>query len=70
MQKSVPTLILARPATAATPNVFTISDPMMVPTPMSESVTNVLITFVKNSGAVVAVAINVAAATSCTNKIV
>lgn len=55
----------ASDATAATPNVLNINDPMIVPKPMSDSVTNVLITFVKNSGVVVAVAMNVAAATSC-----
>ena len=58
------TLTLARPATAATPRVLNMSDPMIVLTPISESVIKVLIKFVKNSGIVVAVAINVAAATS------
>lgn len=58
------TLRVAIEATAATPNVLNINEPMMVPRPMSDSVINVLITFVKNSGVVVAVAINVAAAKS------
>lgn len=51
-------------ATAATPSVLNISDPIIVPIPRSESVINVLMTFVNSSGVVVAVAINVAAATS------
>lgn len=46
----------ARDATAATPNVLNINEPIIVPSPMSDSVTNVLITFVKNSGVVVATA--------------
>lgn len=39
-------------------------DPRIVPKPMSESTTNVLMVLVKNSGMEVAVAIKVAAATS------
>lgn len=38
----------ANDATAATPNVLNINDPIMVPIPMSDSVMNVLITLVKN----------------------
>lgn len=57
-------MIVAKDATAATPNVLNINEPIIVPRPMSDSVIKVLITFVKNSGVVVAVAINVAAATS------
>lgn len=49
---------------AATPNVLNISEPIIVPKPISESVMSVLIVFVKNSGIEVAVAIKVAAATS------
>lgn len=45
----------AMPATAATPSVLNIKDPITVPSPMSESITNVLIILVKNSGVVVAV---------------
>lgn len=59
------TFCVANEATAATPNVLNIREPIIVPKPMSDSVINVLITFVKNSGVVVAVAINVAAAKSC-----
>ena len=58
------TSVVTRPATAATPRVLNRRDPIMVPTPTSESVINVLTLFVKNSGVVVAVAIKVAAATS------
>lgn len=58
------TALAANAATAATPSVLNISDPIIVPTPMSDSATNVLITLVKSSGVVVAVAIKVAAATS------
>lgn len=49
----------------ATPSVLNIKDPIIVPTPISESMMNVLITLVKNSGVVVAVAMKVAAATFC-----
>lgn len=59
------TLCVASDATAATPSVLNMREPIIVPRPMSDSVINVLITFVKNSGVVVAVAINVAAAKSC-----
>ena len=55
---------MATPDNAATPNVLNIREPIMVPKPKSEVVTNVDIVFVKNSGIDVAVAINVAAATS------
>lgn len=48
-------------ASAATPSVLNINEPITVPSPRSDSL-NVLMTFVKNSGAVVATAINVAAA--------
>lgn len=58
----------ANDATAATPNVLNINEPIMVPKPISDSVTNVPITLVKNSGVVVATAINVAAATSYSLK--
>lgn len=58
------TFLVARDATAATPSVLNISDPIIVPKPISDSVINVLITLVKNSGVVVAVAMNVAAARS------
>lgn len=54
----------ANDATAATPNVLNINEPITVPKPISDLVINVLITFVKSSGVVVATAINVAAATS------
>lgn len=53
----------ANDATAATPNVLNNNEPIIVPSPMSDS-ENVLITFVKNSGVVVATAIIVAAARS------
>ena len=52
-------------AQAATPNVLNNIEPIIVPKPMSDSAINVEIVFVKNSGIVVAVAIKVAAATSC-----
>lgn len=55
---------LAKPPTAATPSVLNIMEPRMVPTPMSDSVTKVLMRFVKSSGVVVATDMNVAAATS------
>lgn len=55
-------------ASAATPNVLNNNDPIIVPSPMSDSV-NVLITLVKNSGVVVAVAIKVAAARSYKRKV-
>lgn len=49
------TFLDAIPANAATPSVLNIKDPIIVPTPMSESMMNVLIQLVKNSGVVVAV---------------
>ena len=55
---------VTNPATAATPRVLNSIDPRIVPSPISESVTKVLIRFVKNSGVVVAIAMKVAAATS------
>lgn len=58
------TLFMAKAARPATPSVLNISEPMMVPKPMSDSSISVDIVFVKNSGIDVAVAINVAAATS------
>lgn len=58
------TFIVAIAATAATPSVLNMSDPIIVPIPISDSATNVLITLVNSSGVVVAVAIKVAAATS------
>lgn len=54
----------ARPPTAATPSVLKSMEPRMVPSPMSESVTKVLIRLVNNSGVVVAMDMKVAAATS------
>lgn len=61
------TFRVARDATAATPSVLNINEPIIVPKPISDSVINVLITLVKNSGVVVAVAMNVAAAKSLRN---
>lgn len=58
------TLEAAKAAHPATPSVLNNILPIIAPIPRSESVTKVLIVFVKNSGIVVAVAINVAAATS------
>lgn len=58
------TLFVSKPTRAATPKVLNNMDPMIVPRPISESTTNVLIVLVKNSGIEVAVAIKVAAATS------
>lgn len=52
------------PAIAATPSVLNIREPIIVPTPISLWVMRVLIVLVKNSGIVVAEAMNVAAATS------
>lgn len=54
----------AKPAIAATPNVLNNVEPIIVPTPISDSVINVAIVLVNSSGTVVAVAINVAAAIS------
>lgn len=59
------TAFVAKPASPATPRVLNSSEPMTVPKPMSESAIKVLIVLVKNSGIVEAIAINVAAATSC-----
>lgn len=47
-----------------TPSMLNISDPITVPTPISESVTKVLIKFVNSSGVAVAVAMKIAAPTS------
>ena len=58
------TLGAANAANAPTPKVLNNIEPIIVPRPISESATKVLITLVKNSGVEVAVAINVAAATS------
>lgn len=55
---------VAMPANAPTPKTLNIIEPKMPPSPTSESTTNDEIMFVKNSGAIVAKAINVAAATS------
>lgn len=55
----------ASPARAATPSVLNANEPIIVPNPRSDCVINVLMVFVKNSGVVVAVAMKVAAATSC-----
>lgn len=62
-------LVDARAAHAAVPSVLNNILPIIAPIPISESVTKVLIVFVKNSGMVVAVAMNVAAATSFVNDI-
>lgn len=51
-------------ANATTPSVLNIRDPIIVPNPISDSAMKTLIMFVKSSGMLVAVAINVAAATS------
>jgi len=55
---------MASAANPATPSVLNISEPMIVPRPISDSKISVLIVFVKNSGMEVAVAMKVAAATS------
>lgn len=52
------------PANAATPNMLNISDPNTPPKPTSDSTTNDEITFVKNSGAIVEIAMKLAAARS------
>lgn len=62
------TLADARAAHPETPSVLNNMLPIIAPIPRSESVTKVLIVLVKNSGMVVAVAINVAAATSYIDK--
>lgn len=64
-QSSWTGLAAANEATAATPSVLNINEPMIAPRPISDSAMNVLMTLVKNSGVVVAIAMNVAAATSC-----
>lgn len=56
--------VVARPANDATPRTLNMSDPRIPPSPTSESITNDEIIFVENSGAIVAIAIKVAAATS------
>lgn len=53
----------ASPPRAATPRVLNRLEPETVPIPISDSVTNVPTTFTNSSGADVAVAMNVAAAT-------
>lgn len=55
----------AKPPIEATPNALNNDDPTIVPIPISDSVMNVPIKFVNNSGHDVAIDINVAAATSC-----
>lgn len=52
------------PQQAATASMLNTALPTIVPTPISPSVMNVPMTFTNNSGAEVAVAINVAPATS------
>lgn len=64
-QSSLTALTVAKAPTAATPRVLNSIEPRIAPTPMSELVTNVLMTFVKSSGVVVAIDMKVAAATSC-----
>lgn len=61
---------VAMPANAATPSTLNMSEPNIPPSPTSESMTNDEIMFVKNSGAMVANAMNVAAATSWIKKMV
>lgn len=64
------TIIIRSTDKDVTPKILNISEPITVPMPISESVINVLIKLVKSSGVAVAVAINIAAPTSCTeNKI-
>lgn len=63
-------LDVAMPAKAATPSTLNIRLPKIPPSPTSESTTNDEMILVKNSGAIVANAMNVAAATSCTKKMV
>lgn len=59
------TLLAVRPPRAATPRVLNIDDPTTVPIPISDSVMKVPIILTNSSGADVAIAIKVAAATSC-----
>lgn len=54
----------AKPPQAATPKVLKTPDPTTAPIPRSDSVRKVPITFTKSSGVHVAIAMNVAAATS------
>jgi hypothetical protein len=58
------TLVAARPRHAATPSILNTAEPTIVPTPMSDSVMNVPTILIKNSGDDVAIAMNVAPATS------
>lgn len=58
------TPLSTKPIIAATTIILNISDPTTFPIPISDSAKNVLMVLAKNSGIVVAVAINVAAATS------
>lgn len=62
-QSKVTGLTDAKAPTAATPNVLKSIEPRIVPRPISDLVTNVLIKFVNSSGVVVAIDMNVAAAT-------
>ncbi len=57
--------LVAKLATAETPNMLNINEPMTAPMPMSESAKKVLIKLVNSSGVQVAVDINTAAPTSC-----
>lgn len=61
--------LVAIPAQAATPRVLKKSVPITAPNPSSDSVMNVLIMLVKNSGMAPETAINVAAATSYREKL-
>lgn len=58
------TALISNADSAVTPKILNINEPMIVPTPISESVTNVLITLVNSSGIAVAVAMKTAAPTS------
>lgn len=58
----------AMPANAATPNTSNNSEPKIPPSPISESITKDEIKLTQNSGAIVAPAMNVAAATSYTQR--
>lgn len=58
------TFVLAKLEIAATPKIFHINEPIIVPNPISDSAINVLMTFVNISGVAVAVAMNTAAPTS------
>jgi hypothetical protein len=55
----------ARPKHVATPSVLFIAEPTIVPTPRSDSVMNVAMILIQSSGVDVAIAMNVAPATSC-----